>query len=111
MAAGDEAELTLRMAQANRHVHRMPGVRSGTGTGTYVGPDGVAQQLGGGRVHHRQGSASSASSGNRRGGIGVVPAPSYISHFHERGLGIRSNTGRKSSIPVPFSVSIQWLST
>ena len=57
VAAGDEAEHTLQTVRGNRSLDRMPGVRSGTGV--YSHP-GVMQHPGGGRVHNRQGSGSSA---------------------------------------------------
>jgi hypothetical protein len=91
VAADNEAELATGRGQ--RYIDRMPGAR--TGTGLYSHPD-VAQQQNGRRVHNRDGSASSGSSGRQRGGIGIGPAPIYASHLQARGLGVRNSSNRKS---------------
>lgn len=98
VAAGDEAELTLQTARGNRHIDRMPGVRSGTGAYSY--PGASIHQFGGGGQHKRQGSGSSASSHQQRGGIGigVGPVPTYASHLQDRGFGVRHYSGRKSML-------------
>lgn len=70
LAAGDEAASTLQSSRISRHVDRIPGVRAGTGVYT--------QQLPGSRLQHRQGSTSSAGSGQQRGGAGIGAVPSYI---------------------------------
>jgi hypothetical protein len=95
VAAGDEAELTLQTGQGNRFIDRMPGVRSGTGVYSHTG---MVQQPGGGRVHNRQGSGSSGSNGQQRGGIGIGPASTYASHLQGRDLAGRVHTGRKSTV-------------
>jgi len=94
VAAGDEAEMTLQTVRAtNRFSDRMPGVRAGTGI--YSQPGGAVQQPGGNRLHNRQGSGSSGSSGQQRGGVGLGPVPSYAQHLQGRGMGGRVHTGRK----------------
>ena len=100
VAAGDEAEHTLQTVRGNRSLDRMPGVR--TGTGVYSHP-GVMQHPGGGRVHNRQGSGSSGSSGQQRGGVGLGPAPTYASHLQNRSLGGRVHPGRKSTVFLAIS--------
>lgn len=92
VAAGDEAELTLQTARGNRVIDRMPGARSGTGV--YIHPSAAAKQSGASRLHNRQGSGCSGSSGQQRGGVGVGPAPSYTPHLQGRGLGGRIHIGR-----------------
>lgn len=91
VAAGDEAEVTLR---GHRQIDRMPGVRSGTDA--YSHQSGSNQRYGGLHPHNRQGSGSSASSG-QRGGFGMAPVSTYASHVQARGPGLRSqtHTGRK----------------
>lgn len=94
VAAGDEAEMTLQTVRpANRFADRVPGVR--TSTGMYSHPEGAVQQPGRNRLHNRQGSGSSGSSGQQRGSIGFGPAPSYPQHLQRRGLGGRVHTSRK----------------
>lgn len=93
VAAGDEAEVTLQTARANRFTDRMPEMRAGTGI--YSHPGGAVQQPGGNRLHNRQGSGSSGSSGQQRGGAGLGPASSYAQHLQGRGMGGRVHTGRK----------------
>ena len=93
VAAGDEAEVTLR---SHRQIDRMPGVRSGTDV--YSHQSGSNQRSGVLHPHNRQGSGSSASSGQRGGfGMGMAPVPTYASHVQGRGPGLRSqtHTGRK----------------
>ena len=92
MAAGDEAEHTLQTARGSRFIDRLPGVRTGAGMYNHLSE---VQQSGGGRVHNRQGSGSSGSSKQQRGGIGLGPAPNYASHLQNRGLGGNVHTGRK----------------
>ncbi len=67
-AAGDEAELTLQTAQADRYITRLPGTRTGTANLNQIG---VGQQAGLGRPQNRQGSRSSGSSELRQGGIRI----------------------------------------
>lgn len=103
VAAGDEAKMTLQTVRAiNRFADRMPGAR--TSTGMYSPPGGTVQQPGGNRLHNKQGSGSSGSSGQQRGGIGLGPAPSYSQHLQGRGMGGRVNTGR-TFILVLLSIS------
>lgn len=102
VAAGDEAEMTLETARGNRFIDRIPGARTGTGAYSHTG---VIQQPGGGRLHNRQGSGSSVSSGQQRGGVGIGPGPTYASHLQGRGLGGRAHTGRKSTIPIVLGKS------
>lgn len=93
VAAGDEAEHTVQTARGNRFVDRMPGVK--TGTRVYTHPSAM-QQHGGNVSHIRQGSGSSGSSGQQRGGVGLGLAPTYTSQLQGRGLNLRAHTGRKS---------------
>lgn len=94
VAAGDEAELTIQTARGNRFIDRMPGARAGTGV--YSHP-GIVQQPGGGRARNRTGSASSGSSVQQRGGVGISHVSTYASHLQGSGLGSRSQTGREST--------------
>ncbi|KAF2632228.1 hypothetical protein BU25DRAFT_358985 [Macroventuria anomochaeta] len=98
VAAGDEAELTLQTARGNRFIDRMPGAR--TGTGVYSHP-GAVQQPGGSRLHNRQGSGSSGSSGQQRGGVGIGPAPTYASRLQGRGANARVHTGQSAPVGTP----------
>lgn len=102
VAAGDEAEMTLQTARGRRFIDRMPGAR--TGTGAYGHPGGAVQQPGGSRLHNRQGSGSSVSSGQQRGGIGIGPAPNYAQQLQGRGLGGRVHTGRRFMLQCALAV-------
>lgn len=95
-AANDQAELALQTARGKRFIDRMPGARSGTGV--YSHPGGAVHQPVASRLHNRQGSASSGSSGLQRGGVGIGPALTHASYVQGRGLGGRTHTGRMSSL-------------
>jgi hypothetical protein len=89
-AAGDEAEMTLQTARADRFVERLPGTRIGS---SYYNQTG-RRQMGGGRSHNRDDSRSSGSSGQQQGG-GIGLGHRYAPHLQGQSLGSRRGTGRK----------------
>jgi hypothetical protein len=88
-AAGDEAEMTLQTARADRFIDRLPGTRVGSSNYNQLG----GQRMGGGRPHDRNDSRSSGSSGQQQGGIGL--GHRYAPHLQGHGLSGRGGTGRK----------------
>jgi len=100
-AAGDEAEYTLQTARRDRFIDRLPGTRTGTASYNQMA---TSQQNGGSRLHARDASRSSRSSGLQRQG-GIQNGPSFHAHLQGRGLGVRAHTSRESSL-FPFSIPL-----
>lgn len=100
-AAGDEADFTLHTARGDRFVDRLPGTRTGTANLSQLS---ASQHHGGrGRHHNRDGSGSSGSSGQQRGGVGL--GFQWNTQLKGRGPGGQLHTGRKC----PFSLVLRIL--
>ncbi|KAF1941786.1 hypothetical protein EJ02DRAFT_346880 [Clathrospora elynae] len=99
-AAGDEADYTLQTARGDRFVDRFPGTR--TGTANY-GQVGAGQQGGGGsgRLHNREHSHSSGSSGRQQQQGGVHLGPPFRPYSQGRGLRSRVHTGQSAPVGTP----------
>ena len=98
-AAGDEAHYTLQTARRDRFIDRLPGTRTGTANYSQMA---MSQQMDSGKLHGRDISRSSGSSGRERQSA-VQQGPSFHAHLQGRGLGGRVHTSRKST---PLRVSI-----
>lgn len=92
-AAGDEAHYTLQTARRDRFIDRLPGTRTGTANYSQMA---MSQQMGSGRLHERDDSRSSGSSGLQRQS-GVQQGPPFLAHLPGRSLGVRVHASRKSS--------------
>jgi hypothetical protein len=95
-AAGDEAEMTLQTGRTDRFIERLPGTRIGSSNFNQMG----SQRMGGGRLHNRDDSRSSGSSGQQQGG-GIGLSHRYAPHLQGQSLGSRRGTGRKFTLPGP----------
>ncbi|RMZ69207.1 RXT2 [Pyrenophora seminiperda CCB06] len=94
-AAGDEAAYTLQTARRDRFIDRLPGTRTGSSNYNQMA---MPQQPGSNRLHERDMSRSSGSSGRQRQGGGVQQAPPFHPHLQGRGLTSRVHTSRKFHI-------------
>jgi len=90
-AAGDEAEYTFQTARRDRFINRLPGTRTGTANYSQMA---MSQQNGGSRLHGRDASRSSRSSGLQRQS-GIQNGPSFHAHLQGRGLGVKVHTDRE----------------
>ncbi|KAL1599627.1 hypothetical protein SLS60_007430 [Paraconiothyrium brasiliense] len=89
-AAGEEVDHAMHtIRQGDRFVDKLPGTRSGTANLNQLGTN---QQRGGGRLHNRDPSGSSGSSGQQRLGGRLQFNP----QLQQRVFGGRTNTSRKS---------------
>ncbi|KAH8731168.1 RXT2-like protein [Phaeosphaeriaceae sp. PMI808] len=98
-AAGDEAELTIQTVRGDCFIDQLPGTRTGTANYNQMG---TSQQMGNSRIHNRNGSRSSGSSGQQRGGIGL--SQSYTSYLQGRNSGARAGTGQSVLNGTPSQV-------
>jgi hypothetical protein len=90
-AAGDEADLTLHTARADRFVDRIPGARTGTGNFSQPGM-GNQQARGGNGQHNRNGSGSSGGGEQLCARGNGLPAP-WNSQSQGHALGGRMHSG------------------
>lgn len=95
-AAGDEAEHALNTARGDRFIDRIPGTRIGSANFNRMGD----HQQGNKRLHDRNHSRSSGSSGQQQpGNIGI--GPPYPSHLQGRAVGSRILTGQATPTGTP----------
>ncbi|KAJ4354574.1 uncharacterized protein N0V89_006311 [Didymosphaeria variabile] len=94
-AAGEEVDHAMHtIRQSDRYVDKLPGTRSGT---VNLNQLGTNQQRGGGRLHNRDASGSSGSSGQQRIGSRLQFNP----QLQQRMFGGRTNTGQSAPVGTP----------